>query len=79
MHADICTANDAAAVDRFRDVLRRLDAQPGDKGWFTGCDLYPFTIGTDQFCVTRDEWSVTIEGPDVLVKRIVSDYAEANL
>ncbi|HEX3798161.1 MAG TPA: hypothetical protein VH413_05615 [Verrucomicrobiae bacterium] len=77
MHADICTANDAAAVARLRDILRRLGAQPGDKGWFTGCDLYPFTIGSEQLCVTRDEWSVDIEGPDALVKKIVSEYTQA--
>jgi hypothetical protein len=77
MHADICAANDEAAVARFRDVLRRLEAQPERDDWFTGCDLYTFTIGGETLSVVRDEWSLDIEGPDHLVKKIALEYAQA--
>jgi hypothetical protein len=75
MHADICETNDEAAVARFRNALRRLGAQFDDKDWAVGVDHYRLTIGGDQLSVFSDAWSLDIEGPDDLVRRVLREYA----
>jgi len=76
MRADLCDSNDEAAVARFRDALRRLGAQLEARDWAIGVDLYCLRIGDEQLAVFSDEWSVDIEGPDDLVKRVLREYAQ---
>lgn len=78
MRADICDPNDAAAVARFRDVLRRMGAQLEKKDWFIGVDLYILKIGSEQLSVFSDAWSLDIEGSEDLVQRVLREYAHSS-
>ena len=60
----ICDASDEAAIERFRDTLRRLGAQVADKDWAIGVDICRLTIGDEQLSVFGDGWTIRIDGSD---------------
>jgi hypothetical protein len=75
MRADICDSNDEASVARFRTAVRRLGARLEEKDWAIGVDLYRLRVGSEELSVFCDEWSVDIEGPEALVRRVLDEYA----
>jgi hypothetical protein len=76
MRADICDPSDTAAVERFRSALRRLGAVRLAKDWVPDGDIYRMKIGDDELTIFCDNWSLDIEGPDDLVRRVVSEYEQ---
>ncbi len=73
MRVDICDSNDEAAVARFREALRRLGAQFDEKAWAIGVDLYRVRIGDEELSIFSDTWSLDVEGPDDLVRRVLRE------
>ena len=74
MRADICDPDDDAAVEKFRAVLQSLGAGLSGKGWGLGVDVYRLNIGGEELTVFSDTWSIDIEGPDDLVRRVLSAF-----
>ena len=74
MRANICDPDNKEAVERFRNALQRVGARLGDKGWALGCDIYRLNIGREELTVFSDTWSIDIDGPDDLVRRVLSKY-----
>lgn len=74
MRADICDPGDTAAVERFRDALRRLGAGVSEKDWALGVDVYRLRIAGDELIIFSDAWSVDVEGPDALVRRVLQEF-----
>lgn len=72
MHADICDANDDAAIVRLRTVLRSLGAELLERDWDIGVDVYRLRVGSDEVVLYSDVWQVDIEGPEELVNRITA-------
>lgn len=54
--------------------LRRLGARVADSDWAVGVDLHRIEIGPQELIVYCDAHSLDIEGPDDLVRRVVSEY-----
>jgi hypothetical protein len=73
VRADICDPGDTAAVERFREALRRLGADPSGEGWALGVDVCRLKIGRDELTIFSDPWSVDVEGPDALVQRLIRE------
>ncbi|MDX2168457.1 MAG: hypothetical protein SF182_15390 [Deltaproteobacteria bacterium] len=71
LRADICAASDVAAWERFRTVLRELNAQVEEADWVLGVDCYRVRVGDQELTVFTDAWYVDIEGPDDLVRHVV--------
>lgn len=74
MRADICRSDDGAALERFRETLRRLGAQVEGKGWAIGVDHHRLQIAGEHLSIFSDAWEVDIEGPDELVERVVREF-----
>jgi hypothetical protein len=74
MPADICDPSDEKAVERFRESLHRLGAHLKKTcADSMGVDLYDLTIGEQELMVFSDAWSLDIEGPDDLVRRVLEE------
>lgn len=76
MRADICDPDDTAAVERFRVALRRLGAERQAKDWVPDCDIWRMKIDDDELIVFCDPWSLDIEGPEDLVRRVLNEYKQ---
>ena len=76
MRADICDPNDTAAVERFRNSLHRLGAMRQAKDWVPDGDVYRMKIGDDHLSIFCDQWSLDIEGPEELVRRVLREYEQ---
>ena len=74
MRADICDADDAASVERFRAALTRLGTASAGKDWALGVEVYRLRIGDDELTIFSDAWSIDVEGPDPLVQRLLREY-----
>ena len=72
MHADICDADDTAAISRLREALRSMGAELSEQDWAIGVDAYRLRVGTEEITIFSDAWSVDIEGPEELVGRITA-------
>jgi hypothetical protein len=73
MRADICDSDDDAAVERFRNALRRIGAELSEKGWALGVDVYRVSIDGEELTIFSDAWSIDIEGPPHVVERVLRE------
>ena len=72
--ADICTSDDADAIDRLRTALDDL-GWVADDTWHEsplGVGLVTLRRGADELTVFRDAWSVDIAGQDELVQQVLA-------
>ena len=74
MRADICDPSDEKAVERFRRLLRQSGARLKKRDWALGVDVYDFKIGKQELAVFSDAWSIDVEGPEDLVRRVLEEY-----
>jgi len=73
MRADICDADDAAAINTFRNSLRRMGVKLLDKDWTLGVNRHVLDIDGELLTVFSDAWSLDIEGPDQLAQRVLRE------
>jgi hypothetical protein len=78
MRADICEPDDTAAMERFRTLLKSRGAELLKHEWAIGVDLWQFRIGDETVHVFSDAWSVDIEGPPELIRRLVAGMHESD-
>lgn len=71
MHADVCEAEDDAALARFRAALQTVGAVQIGHTWAIGVDRWQYQIGVDTLDVFSDAWSVDIDGPAALVEQVI--------
>lgn len=74
MRADICDADDAKGVERFRAALRMVGATLAEKDWAIGVEVSRLEVDGEELTVFSDAYSIDVEGPDDLVKRILKAY-----
>jgi hypothetical protein len=73
MRADICDANDALSVAKFKTVLRELGAELVEQHQSAlGVDLWQFRCADGNLTVFSDAWFIDIEGPPALVRQITT-------
>jgi hypothetical protein len=75
MRADICDPTDAQAVERFRTTLHHLGASIKDTSWGLGVSVNRVRIGSEELLLFSDSYSIDVEGPEELVKRVMQEYA----
>jgi hypothetical protein len=71
MRAEICDATDNERLERFKALLRELEAVQTGAGEAMGVDLVSARIGPHEIQIFSDAWSVDIEGPPEIVAVIV--------
>ncbi len=74
--ADICAADNYAAIERLQAVLRELGIVADDTWHDTplGTGLTQFRRGAGELTVFKDAWLVDIAGPDDLVREVLAAF-----
>lgn len=80
MRVDICPRDDYATQTRLLEAFAALGVFPDEDfdlevPFPTG--LLRFRAGLDTLTVFSDAWSIDLEGPDELVKRVLAHMAAA--
>ena len=71
MRADICEPEDTVTLSRFKAALRDLKAVPLLEIPVPGLQIMCVGIEGEEINIFMDEWSIDIDGPSDLVRRIL--------